>query len=171
LQILFHLSEDGGIERFDPRPSDYTSYPVVWAISGDRMCNYLVPRECPRVTYYAGPKTTTEDVDRFLGGSNAVVAVEAQWLERIRNVRLFCYHLPKATFECLDACAGYFVSRIPVVPERVEVFDDLISQFPKRKVELRFVPELWTLRDAVIASTLEFSIIRMRNAGAPAVRV
>lgn len=128
------------------------------------MGNYLVPRDCPRVTYYAGPKTTTEDVERFLVGSNSVVAVEAGWLERIRRGRLFCYHLPPETFECLDACAGYFVSRIPVIPERIEVFDDLISELLKREVELRFVPELWTLRDAVVASTLEFSIIRMRNA-------
>jgi hypothetical protein len=171
LQFLFHLSEDGGIERFDPRPSDYTSYPAVWAISADRMGNYLVPRDCPRVTYYAGPKTTTEDVERFLVGSNSVVAVEAGWLERIRRGRLFCYHLPPETFECLDACAGYFVSRIPVIPERIEVFDDLISELLKREVELRFVPELWTLRDAVVASTLEFSIIRMRNATALIVQV
>ena len=169
--MLFHLSEEAGIERFDPRPSDYTSYPVVWAISADRMCNYLVPRDCPRVTYYAGPKTTTEDVDSFLGGSSAVVAVEAGWLERIRRGRLFCYHLPRETFECVDACAGYFVSRIPVIPEYVEVFDDLISELIKRDGELRFVPELWTLRDAVVASTLEFSIIRMRNAAAPTVQV
>jgi hypothetical protein len=171
LQFLFHLSEDGGIERFDPRPSDYTPYPVVWAISADRLCNYLVPRDCPRVTYYAGPKTTTEDVDRFLGGSKAVVAVEAGWFEAIRRSRLFCYHLPSETFECLDTCAGYFVSRIPVTPKHVEVFDDLISELLKREVELRFVPELWTLRDAVVASTLEFSIIRMRNAAAPTVHV
>jgi len=163
-RMLFHLSEDGGIERFDPRPSHYTSYPVVWAISSDRMCNYLVPRDCPRVTYYAGPKTTTEDVVRFLGGSNAVVAVEAGWVERIRRSRLFCYHLPPETFECVDACAGYFVSRIPVKPEHVDVFDDLIAELIKRDVELRVTPELWALRDAVVASSLEFSIIRMRKA-------
>jgi len=169
--MLFHLSEAGGIEKFDPRPSNYTSYPVVWAISADRMSNYLVPRDCPRVTYYAGPKTSTEDIDRFLGRSKAVVAVEAGWLERIRRGRLFCYHLPPETFECLDSCAGYHVSRIPVIPERIEVFDDLISELLKRDVELRFVPELWTLRDAVVASTLEFSIIRMRNAAAPPVQV
>jgi hypothetical protein len=169
--MLFHLSEEGGIERFDPRPSEYTSYPVVWAITADRMCNYLVPRDCPRVTYYAGPKTTTEDVDRFLGESNAVVAVEAGWFERIRRGRLFCYHLPPENFECVDACAGYFVSRVPVAPERVEVFDDLIAELLKRDVEVRFAPELWTLRDAVVSSTLEFSLIRMRNAAARTVPV
>jgi hypothetical protein len=34
----------------------------------------------------------------------------------------------------------------------------------QRGVELRVLPDLWSLRDAVIASTLEFSIIRWRNA-------
>jgi len=27
---------------------------LVWAIDGDHLRNYLVPRDCPRVTYYAG---------------------------------------------------------------------------------------------------------------------
>jgi hypothetical protein len=31
-------------------------------------------------------------------------------------------------------------------------------------VDFRVVPNLWPLRDAVAASTLQFSIIRMRNA-------
>ena len=55
--------------------------PVVWAIDADRLRNYLVPRECPRVTYYAGRETTAADVERFLGSSPAVVAVESGWLE------------------------------------------------------------------------------------------
>lgn len=163
---LFHLSEEAGIERFEPRTSIYTSYPVVWAITADRLCNYLLPRDCPRVTYYAGPDTTAKDVERFLGKSRAVVAVENSWFEQIRSCRLFCYHLSPDTFECLDQCAGYFVSRVAVVPERAEVFDDLISEMLRRDAEIRFMRSLWTLRDAVVGSTLQFSIIRMRNAAA-----
>ncbi len=162
--MLFHISEESGIGRFEPRPSKYASGLVVWAIDAGRLRNYLVPRECPRVTYYAGPETTSADVERFLGSSPAVVAVEGGWLERMRSCRLHCYHLPPETFECIDECAGYFVSRAPVVPARVEVFDDLIAELLKRGVELRFVPNLWPLRDAVVASSLQFSIIRMRNA-------
>ena len=67
-------------------------------------------------------------------------------------------------FECLDECAGYFVSRVPVTPVRVEVYDDLVAELLRRGVELRFVPSLWRLHDAVAASTLQFSMIRMRNA-------
>ena len=162
--MLFHVSEESGIERFEPRASEYAGEPVVWAIDADRLRNYLVPRECPRVTYYAGRKTTSADVERFLGSSAAVVAVEGGWLERLRFCRLYCYHLPPETFECIDECAGYFVSRAPVVPVRVEVFDDPIAEMLKRGVELRFVPSLWSLRDAVVESSLQFSLIRMRNA-------
>ena len=162
--MLFHISEESGIGRFEPRPSEYVDGLVVWAIDTDHLRNYLVPRDCPRVTYYAGRETTPADVQRFLGSSLAVVAVEGGWLERLRSCRLYCYHLPPETFECLDECAGYFVSREPVVPAYVEVFDDPIAELLKRGVELRFVPSLWPLRDAVVASSLQFSIIRMRNA-------
>lgn len=162
--MLLHISEEPGIERFEPQASEYTAEPVIWAIDEDRLRNYLVPRECPRVTFYAGPKTTAADVERFLGSSPAVVAVESGWLERLRSCRLYCYHLPPQTFECMDECAGYFVSRVSVVPTHVEAFEDLIAELLRRGVELRFVPSLWPLRDAVAASTLQFSIIRMRNA-------
>jgi hypothetical protein len=162
--MLFHVSEEPGIERFEPRPSQNADEPVVWAIDTDRLCNYLLPRECPRVTYYAGRETTAADVERFLGSSPAVIAVESAWLEHLRSCRLYCYHLPPQTFACMDECAGYFVSRRPVVPTQVQVVDDLLVALLGRGVELRFVPNLWPLRDAVVSSTLRFSLIRMRNA-------
>jgi hypothetical protein len=119
--MLFHVSEEPGIERFDPRASERAVEPAVWAIDAERLRNYLAPRECPRVTYYANGETTAADVERFLGSSTAVVAVENGWLEQLRSCRLYCY-------------------------------------------QLRFMPNLWPLRDAVVASTLRFSLIRMRNA-------
>ena len=62
---------------------------------------------------------------RFLGHTEAkrIHAIECAWLERVRRCQLYCYHMPAATFECLDECAGYFVSRAPVVPARVDVID------------------------------------------------
>jgi hypothetical protein len=166
--MLFHISDEPGIEVFEPRPSQYTSEPVVWAITAERLHNYLVPRDCPRVTYYAGPETSAADVEHFLGSSRAVVAIESDWFERVRSCGLYCYHFAPDTFECLDECAGYFVSRVAVAPVRVEVIDDPIAELLKRGIELRFVPDLWFLRDAVVASTLQFSIIRMRGAAAKA---
>jgi hypothetical protein len=116
------------------------------------------------VTYYAGRETTAADVERFLGSSPVVVALEGCWWERLRSCRLYCYHLPADSFECIDECAGYFVSRNAVVPARVEIFHDLVTDLLRLGVELRFVPDLWSLRDAVVASTLKYSIIRMQNA-------
>jgi hypothetical protein len=162
--MLYHLSEEAGIERFDPRPAEGVDHPVVWGISRQRLRNYLLPRDCPRVTFFAGPNTSNEDLERFLGASRAVVAFESTWLERVRRTKLFCYHLPRETFECVDECAGYFHSKTAVVPHRVEVFDDLLGALAREGVEIRVTPSLWGLRDAVVASTLGFSIIRMRNA-------
>ena len=162
--MLFHVSEESGIERFEPRAAPTADAPVVWAIDADHLRNYLLPRDCPRVTFYAGKSTTATDVEQFLGPSPAVIAVESGWLERLRSCRLYCYHLPGATFECVDECAGYYVSRIAVVPARIEVIDDPIAAIVARGVELRLLPELWALRDRIVASSLQFSCIRMRNA-------
>lgn len=162
--MLFHVSEERGIEQFDPRAPEGGGDRVVWAIDESRLRNYLVPRECPRVTYYAGPEATDGDVQRFLGSSAAVIAIEQKWFECLRSCRLYCYHLPPETFECVDECAGYFVSRVPVLPVCVEVFDDPASELLRRGVDLRIVPNLWPLRDAVVKSSLQFSMIRMRNA-------
>jgi hypothetical protein len=162
---LFHVSEEPGVERFEPRASETSNgEAVVWAIDAERLRNYLVPRDCPRVTYHAGRGTTAADAAAFLRSSTAVVAIEWDWFDRLRSCRLYCYHLPSDPFELFDECAGYFVSRVPVVPARVEIVDDLLAELRRRDVELRLVPNLWPLRDAVIASTLQFSMIRMRNA-------
>jgi len=116
------------------------------------------------VTFYAGPHTTSADKERFLGASAAVVAVEQDWLKRVQSSRLYCYHLPPQTFECVDECAGYFVSRESVLPARIEVLEDPVVELQRREAELRVLSNLWPLRDGVVASSLQFSIIRMWNA-------
>jgi len=161
---LFHVSEESEIKLFAPRRSKYVPDPVVWAIDEARLRNYLMPRDCPRVTYYAGRETKPEDVERFLGSSLAIVAVESAWFDRLRSCRLYCYRLPTETFECFDECAGYFVSRAPVAPTGVFVVDDVMGELLRIGVELRFVPRLSPLRDAVASSTLQSSFIRMQNA-------
>ena len=162
--MLYHVSEEAGIHQFAPRPSEYTPEPVVWAIEAARLHNYLLPRDCPRVTFYAGPQTSAIDRERYQGPSSAVVAIEAAWLDRVAGCRLYCYRLPPSTFACLDECAGYYVSRESVVPESMQVCQNVISELRRRGVELRVLPSLWPLRDDIVASTLQFSMIRMRNA-------
>jgi pimeloyl-ACP methyl ester carboxylesterase len=138
---LFHVSEEPSIERFEPRASVYTDVPVVWAVDDERLRNYLLPRECPRVTYYAGRETTTEDVEHFLGSSQAVVAVESDWWERVRSCQLYSYRFDATPFECLDQCAGYFVSREAQIPSGVDVIGDVVSELLERRVELRVLPD------------------------------
>ena len=161
--MLYHVSEQPDISRFDPRPSELVAASVVWAIDSARLRNYLVPRDCPRVTFYAGPLTNEEDRVRFLGTASAVVVVEEGWLDRVRRCRLDCYQVPQNSFEAVDDCAGYYVRRHAVTPAGIEIIEDA-GALEQRGVELRTVPGLWPIRDAVVASSLQFSVIRMRNA-------
>jgi hypothetical protein len=161
---VYHVSEEPGIAVFEPRALDGTGDAVVWAIDDRHLRNYLLPRDCPRVTFSAGAQTTPADREQFLGSSRAVVAIESAWFERVQAGRLFCYGLPAQTFALHDEEAGYFVSSQAVKPSSVECIDDPVSAILRRGVELRILPNLWSLRDAVVESTLEFSIIRFRNA-------
>ena len=48
---LFHISEEGNIDEFIPRESkkQWGNEKYVWAISEEKIHNYLIPRECPRI--------------------------------------------------------------------------------------------------------------------------
>lgn len=140
--------------------------PVVWSIEERLLHNYLLPRDCPRVTFYALPDSDPADVARLMGQTAAryVVAVESGWLAAIRETALYLYELPSAGFRELDRGAGYFVCESAVAPLSVRLVDDLLGELVARDVELRITPSLWSLCDAVLASTFQFSFIRMRNA-------
>jgi hypothetical protein len=164
--MLYHISEEPGITVFEPRAIRPGADPVVWAVAEKRLRNYLLPRDCPRIAYHAGPATTAADVGRFLGSSRCVVAFEEGWLDRVRSTRLYCYQFSPAGFDCIDTIAGYYTNPGTVIPRGVHPIDDLPSALVRRGVEVRTVPSLWPLHDAVLASTLEFSFIRLRNATA-----
>ncbi|MEZ4517964.1 MAG: hypothetical protein R3C44_14485 [Chloroflexota bacterium] len=168
---VYHLSEQGNIKRFDPRPvragHPLDQYgPAVWAIGQRLMHNYLLPRDCPRVTFYAGPETSDEDKDRFLGRTSAdyIIAIESAWLDRVRSTTLYRYSLPAQSFRLIDPIADYWISTVAAVPTEVQVYDDLLSELTTRNIEVRITPSLWPLRDTVLNSTLAFSMIRMTNA-------
>jgi hypothetical protein len=167
-RTLYHFSEDPAIELFVPRPPVATpdAEPLVWGIDADHASLYCFPRDCPRVCFAARADSSVEEIERFLGLTTArlVIAIEGEWLERMRSTRLYRYHLPSETFMMIDEGAGYHVSREPVVPSKVEPVGDLIEELVDAGVELRITPSLWLLHDAVAASSLRFSMIRMRNA-------
>ena len=140
--------------------------PAVWAIADRLLHNYLLPRDCPRVTFYARPDSDPADVARLLGVTAAghVVAIETGWLDAVRQATLWLYEFPADGFRRHDGGAGYYVAHHAVAPLSVERIDDVLAELTRRDVELRVTPSLWPLRDAVLASSLQFSFIRMANA-------
>lgn len=170
MEKLFHISDDPKIKIFEPRPASF--YPghilrkAVFAISGTLLHNYLLPRNCPRVTFYAGPDTTEHDRKKFLSNSTAahVVAVESAWLKSIQQAIIYCYEFPTETFFLFDKCAGYYVSLLPVTPLSVKPVYNVMEEMLKQNVELRFMPSITGLAEAVKGSTMNFSLIRMQYA-------
>jgi hypothetical protein len=169
---LFHVSEQPNISRFDPRPVNAFDSRVigaaVWAIDEAHLPNYLVPRDCPRVTYVCDARTSFDDRQYFFGPSQAkrIIAIEAGWLERAMRQAIFLYEMPAVTFECIDAHAGHYISRQPISPLAVRRIGSPVAEMLKHDVELRIVQDLRALHEAVIKSTLSFSNTRLQNASA-----
>lgn len=164
---LFHISEEPGIKIFHPRPSPqyYESIKgdVVFAISDNLLHNYLLPRNCPRVTYYKAAHTSEEDIDKFFGESTKdyIINVEEAWKERIQKATLYKYEFEPDNFTLLDETAGYYVSYKSVAPLNVTEIKDVIAEIGKRNAELRFLSELKSIASEVVNSSFKFSIIRM----------
>jgi hypothetical protein len=77
------------------------------------------------------------------------------------------YRVPEDTFVPHEEVGGYWISREPVAPVELVELGDLLARHAAAGIELRIVPNLWPLWERVIASTLEFSGIRLRNANPP----
>ena len=172
MNTLFHVSEESGIERFEPRtpPTENPTInsPVVWAVEKTHLANYLLPRECPRVAFRIASTSTEQERERFFGfsGSTNIVAIESRWFERAVTCILWLYEFSSEPFVCADANAGYFVSSTAVVPVSSQRIDRPLIKLVASGVELRVVPSLVGLAAAVSSSSLAFSCIRMRNASA-----
>ena len=169
---LFHVSEEPGLKLFHPRPVPSreagVSGDAVWAIDEMHLPNYLLPRDCPRVVFRASDSTTAHDKNKFFFDSSTThtVAVESAWFERIGKCTLYLYEFPAGSFELVDANAGYYISRCAVTAVTSSEINDPVRELLKQNIEVRFLPELWTLRNQVMESTLEYSIIRFKHAKA-----
>jgi len=159
------VSEDDTIRRFDPHraPTSPLDEKLVWAIDTRHLPLYWFPRDCPRATFWAVSATTAADVDAFLGGdrSRRVHVVEPDWLAPLRTTRVVAYRLPDETFDRWDR---FWISREPVEPLELVEFGDLVLRHEEAGIELRARPDLLHLWDDVIASSLDYSGIRLRNA-------
>jgi hypothetical protein len=167
---LFHVSEIPAIARFDPRPvnafDSRVSGEAVWAIDDEHLPNYLVPRDCPRVTYVCHAQTLEDDRRYFFGPSKAkrIVAIEPRWLQRAMTTTIYIYEMPFDAFECIDTHAGHFISRRSVKPMDVREISNPLAEMLNHDVELRVVGDLLALQEAVAQSTLSFSSTKLQNA-------
>lgn len=167
--FLYHFSEESQIKIFHPRKCKNHDHlpPVVWAIDEEHSVNYLFPRDCPRVIFRRSANMSKEDELNFFRESSAetIITVENDWLDRILNTQLFRYTFHRDSFEMEDGTAGYYISRVSVEPIKIDPIDNLLQEIVKRRVELRFTPNLNPIKESVISSTIDdFSIIRFRNA-------
>ena len=154
---FWHVSEDATIERFVPLEE------LVWAIDTRHLPLYWFPRDCPRATFWATSETSDDDVERWLDGDRTrrVHVIESAWLERMRTTRVVAYRLPESGFEPEDR---FWVTRETVEPLELVELGDLLARHADARIELRVTPALYPLWDSVVASTLDFSGIRLRNA-------
>ena len=170
-RALWHVSEDPTIKVFAPHRATtaLTDELLVWAVDTRHLPLFWYPRDCPRCTFWAGPRTTDSDATRFLDGrrDRRVHAVEGRWLERIERARLHLYRMPEDTFTQDDEVAGYWVSQATVEPLDMTTIEDLIARHAAAGISLRTEANLWPLWDEVVASSLEFSGIRLRYAQPP----
>jgi hypothetical protein len=138
----------------------------VWAIDEEHAPSYWFPRDCPRACCWAGqqPIPPAGAVLLGLGGTRRLHAIEAGWLERVRACRLYAYEFDPPGFKLKNGEAGYWVAQTEVEPISIAAVGDLLARHVEARIELRIVANLWPLIDVVVASGLEFSIIRKANA-------
>jgi len=96
-----------------------------------------------------------------------VVAIEACWLQKIQKQCLYRYEFDPKSFTLVDETAGYWISRKPAIPIAETEIGNILAALLEHDLELRIMPFLWKLRDAVIDSTLDYSVIRMNKARPP----
>ena len=163
---LFHFSEEPDIKIFHPRTIYDQTDAKVWTIDKYHAPHYYFPRQCPRVCVW--PKKDTNEIDfiRFFGMSqvNRMIAIETDWYDRVRQGSIYRYVFDSADFELEEENAGYYVTRRSVIPIEVERIDDFVTAILDEGIELRITPSLMLMKEHVIESTVNFSMIRMRNA-------
>lgn len=166
---LFHVSEESDIRIFHPRApkrSDLDpSIPLVWAVSENRLVNFLTPRDCPRVCFHKTANTSDEDLSLFSSKNiQSVVAIESAWFERMKAAKLYLYEFNPENFYLQDPCAGYYVSEKTETPVSVTIIDDVFSSLFERKAEIRILDNLWPLANRIKKTKLDWSLCRMKNA-------
>jgi hypothetical protein len=163
---IWHFSEDPSLRRFRPRgraanPGDQ---PLVWAVDTRHAPMFWFPRDCPRGCIWPVSATTPEDREGFFGqtGANRIHVIEAGWLRRMQDRRLYAYRLPSEPFRPHEV-GGYWIADEPVDAIDRVMIDDLVGRHADAGIELRITPSIWPFWRRVASSTVEFSGSRLRN--------
>ena len=160
---LWHFSEDPSIERFVPHvpATNPDQPPRVWAVDDVHAPLFWFPRDCPRISFWAEDGSPPV----ALGETSAprVHAIEEAWLERVQRCELWVYRFAVDGFEPWPGADGYWVSTREHAPIDVVPVGDLLERHRERGIELRVLPDLRELRDAVVESGYRFSMCRMAN--------
>lgn len=176
---LFHFSELGDIDVFEPRPvaipaprtkgMEWLNGPLVWGVDDWHQPMYLFPRDCPRMLVWPTATTTTEDLRAYWTTSpcRMIAYIEWRWFARLARAVLYRYTLPVDDFECLND-AGMWVSRSDAIPSEVQQITDIPASLDEASVELRVVASLEPLKH-LWNTSLHVSGIRLRNMGTAAV--
>lgn len=167
---LYHFSEEADIPFFEPRiMGSRPGEPArVWTIDAFHAPHYYLPRNCPRICIWSTADTTDADRERFFGLSAAqrVIAVESRWLDTIWRTIVYRYSFEPGPFELYDGNAGYYTTRERVRPVQVDKLDDPLQALAASGIELRVTPSLMPMKERVLTSTVNFSMIRMMHASA-----
>ncbi len=164
---LFHVSEEPDIREFLPRfPQRKDLDPkigLVWAVDEFHLPNFLTPRNCPRVAYHVGEKTTKADQSAFFSSNTTryAIVIESKWVPAMLSASLYLYEFPTEDFVLQDAAAGYYISKNKQVPIAKYEITDPFAQLMARNVEIRIADHLWDIADRVKESTLDWSLCRM----------
>ena len=165
---LFHFSEDPSIALFRPHiaRTSVERVPLVWAVDETHAPGFWFPRNCPRACCWVGEQRPSEAGAALLGlgGARRLHAIESGWLDRLRTCELYAYEFDPAPFRSQVHEAGYWAAQEDVEPLSVTPVGDLLARHVDAAIELRIVNDLWPIIDAIVASGLEFSIIRKANA-------
>jgi replicative superfamily II helicase len=92
--------------------------------------------------------------------------IENDWLTRILHTPLYQYTFEPEPFKPFEEAktTGYYISEKTVHPLKMKKITDGLERIANSGIEIRVTPHLQAIKDQVISSTLDFSIIRFRHA-------
>ena len=166
---LYHISEERNIEKFHPRISkkqwNYEKY--VWAIEEEKLHNYLLPRECPRICVGLEKLTIHSNwLDTFpIENQKAIIFISDDWKGKVQNCKLFKYEFDKGNFKLIDKIAGYYVSRKIETPIRKIEIKNCQQELINSNVKLIILErrKMLEIKEKVVSEFEDFSIIRWNN--------